>query len=354
MPGHEARSSGRGWRSSGRHVRGRRPWRVLAILSVLLVGTLGVVLRTGLDGGRAQPAVTHLPPPAAGYFQTLPVGAWSRLPDDETCAARVHRSTWEPRPDNYGPNHTVPDPDAVHAALAARPRNSARSGGYAPRFDAWLLPRVTGGHTGTTDENIQWAACKWGLSDNMLRAVAVRESTWFQDERYGSGRCVPLYGCGDMVRTPTPATRVFCAGIGRHGYDYERDYGPGVCPKTFSLVGVMAWEDPSWGPMRGNQNGTFPFSRDSTAYALDYVGAFLRGCYEGWVPWLRNTGDHSYAPGDLDGCVAAWYSGDWRSPLALGYLDRVRAELANRTWLSAPFRYYTPPCSPTLGCARPR
>ena len=41
--------------------------------------------------------------------------------------------------------------------------------------------------------------------------------------------------------------------------------------------------------MPDNQNGTFPFNRDSTAFALDYLGAFLRGCQEGWVHWL---GEH--------------------------------------------------------------
>ena len=34
-------------------------------------------------------------------------------------------------------------------------------------------PRITGNFTGTTDEIIQWAACKWGWSDNVVRAQAV-------------------------------------------------------------------------------------------------------------------------------------------------------------------------------------
>jgi hypothetical protein len=38
--------------------------------------------------------------------------------------------------------------------------------------------------------------------------------------------------------------------------------------------------------MPDNQNGTFPFNRDSTAFALDYLGSLIRGCCEGWVTWL--------------------------------------------------------------------
>jgi hypothetical protein len=337
-------------RRRGRHVR-RRTGTILGVLLLTLpVLVTGVLLRAASQGDEA-PRVSHRPPPAAGYFRTVPAGSWSQLPDDAACSDRVRRSTWEPRPENQQPNQTVPNRRAVRAALSTRPRDGAANG-YDPRFDSWLLARVTGGHTGTTDENIQWAACKWGLPDNLLRAIAVRESTWYQDVRYASGRCVPNNGCGDMVDAPTAATGVFCRGISRSGHDYEQDYGSGVCPRTFSIVGVMAWQNPDWGPMAGNQNGTFPFSRDSTAFALDYLGSFLRGCFEGWVPWLANTGDRSYAAGDLRGCVGAWYAGEWRSPLAMGYIGRVKDEEDARTWLSTEFRLHDPPCSPTYGCPR--
>ena len=52
--------------------------------------------------------------------------------------------------------------------------------------------------------------------------------------------------------------------------------------------GTHAWAIP-WAAVRtgvwpDNQNGTFPFNRDSTAFAVDYIGGELRGCYEGWNP----------------------------------------------------------------------
>ena len=46
----------------------------------------------------------------------------------------------------------------------------------------WITKRkrVTGSFTGTTDRILQWGAYKWGLDEDLLRAVAVRESHWRQ------------------------------------------------------------------------------------------------------------------------------------------------------------------------------
>jgi hypothetical protein len=264
----------------------------------------------------------------------------------------LHRSTWEPRPQNDAANHYMPPRAEVNAAFAARPM--AVDNTYDQLWDTWLLPRVSGHHTGTTDEIIQWAACKWGLSDNVLRAVAVRESTWYQGLVYPSGRCVTDYGCGDVVSAPSKASKVFCAMVASFGHDYTTDpgAGPGICPRTFGITGVMSWQDPTWGALLDDQNGTFPFNQRSTAFALDYLGSQLRGCYEGWESWLANTGTGDYGAGDLWGCVGAWYSGDWHSAAADQYVARVRAELDRRTWLSSDWPDQLPACSPTDGCPR--
>jgi hypothetical protein len=334
-----------------------RRWFLGAI--ALIVAVLGAAVPmavASLEDGPARTvagaAGTHAPPPRAGYFHTRRVGSWSHLPGGRTCAQRIHRSTWEPRPQNAVPNHWVPAASRVHRSFAARPVAVQRS--YDKRWDRWLLQRVTGHHTGTTDEIIQWAACKWGLPDNLLRAVAVRESTWYQNLVYRTGRCVPNYGCGDMVTQPSSATRRFCTALARFGHDYTKDRGSraGVCPRTFGIAGVMSWQAPSWGRLRDNQNGTFPFNRRSTAFSLDYLGSQLRGCYEGWEWWLRGTGTGTYRSGDLWGCVGAWYSGDWHSRTAAGYIARVRKELARRTWLSAAWPHDRPGCSRTEGCPR--
>ena len=294
-------------------------------------------------------APTKLPPPAGGYFDLQPVGTWSRLPSGAACAGLLHRSTWEPRRDNTKRNHIVPNASAVHRAFAERPVAGGDS--YDKRWDKWLLQRVDGQFTGTTDEIFQWGACKWGLSDNILRAIADQESTWYQYETYPSGRCVKFYSCGDFFGSSSAASTVFCNAIARYGYDYQRDYGSGLCPQTFSIVGIKSWQAPSWGQMLDNQNGTFPFSRNSTAFAVDYIGSYLRGCYEGWEHWLRSVGN--YAAGDIWGCVGSWFSGDWHDSGAESYLSRVRSSLTRHVWLQSDWPSNRPECSSQYGCPGP-
>ncbi|MDT4963576.1 MAG: hypothetical protein QOF87_3223 [Pseudonocardiales bacterium] len=334
---------------------GRRA-RVLVGASCALAtaAAITVALLRSSESGNAHPvtgasrpvATTNQPPAEGGYFQLQPVGVWSALPSDASCASRVRYSTWEPRPDNGGPNHVMPDRSAAHRAFAARPVSVG--GSEDPRWDSWLLQRVDGQFTGTTDEIFQWAACKWGLYDDVLRAIAVRESTWYQNEIYPSGRPVLDWGTGDMMPAGTAGASVYCDGIAANGRDFQEDFGASICPRTFSIAGVMSWQAPSWGQMPGNQNGTFPFSRRSTAFALDYLASQLRGCYNGWQYWLKHSG--SYRAGDLWGCVGAWYAGDWHSSGADGYISRVRNELANFTWLQADWPSIRPACVKTLGC----
>jgi hypothetical protein len=209
------------------------------------------------------------------------------------------------------------------------------------------LPRVDGQFTGTTDQIIQWASCKWGLPDNYLRAEAYTESTWFQYDTYASGRCVTFYGCGDFFPGATTASTTYCNGLTTFGRDYQQDYGAGLCPKTFSIIGEMSWWNPAWGfSWAGNQNGTFPFNRDSTAAALDYFGAAIRGCYEGWQ-WELGS---SYTSGDLSGCAGAWYSGGWHDAGANSYITTVQGWENSEPWLTPAFYTQKPPCDPTYGC----
>jgi autotransporter family porin len=210
------------------------------------------------------------PPPAQGYFILQPVGSYASLPDDAAAAARVHRSGWEPRPANARYNDTVP------SALALLPVDPA-AGAYDPRWNRYIIRRVTGDFTGTTDEIFQWAAVKWGLPDNLLRTMAYMESDWRQTT------------FGDFV-----TDRAKC----------PPGYRTLPCPVTFGIVGTKSTSWP----------GIFPWNKNSTAAAVDVLGAWLRGCYEGWVWWLRDHGNRSrglYHAGDIWGCVGAWYSGNW-------------------------------------------
>ncbi len=264
-----------------------------AIVVTVLGACAGPVPRQAASAGQ--------PPPPGGYFTLLPVGSYASLPGDATAAARVHRSRWEPRPGNNRYNHTVPP------RLALRPTDVADHA-YDPRWNTYILGRITGGFTGTTDEIFQWAAAKWGLPDNLIRAIAYTESEWHQANS------------GDVT-------------------DDSADCPPGYqppCPVTFGIVGTKSTSWP----------GIFPWNRDSTAAAVDVLGGWLRGCYEGWVWWLREHGNRSrgvYHAGDIWGCVGAWYSGNWHDGSASQpgtgeyYIYRVRHWYEVRPWLRPGF-----------------
>jgi hypothetical protein len=279
----------------------------------------------------------------------------------------VHQSSWEIRSENSAENNYMPPAGAMAQAFAARPRDQGNS--YDPRWDSQLLPRVDGQYTGTTDEIFQWAACKWGLPDNLIRADAVVESTWFQYLHFTSdgGSCYWLYGCGDAFGSATSASKVYCDDIAQYGHDYQTDIittaggypyqpAPGLCPQTFSILGVMSWDNPQWEApypaYAGNQNGTFPFTRDSTAAAADYWGAYIRGCYEGWEWWLKSTGTKNYAAGDIWGCIGSWFAGAWHSKAANRYINHVKNQETNLTWLTSSFGKSTNQyaCDPKYGC----
>jgi hypothetical protein len=275
--------------------------RVLPAVLVLVLVSVSVLvaLRVARPADGLQSA--DIPPPPDGYFKLLPVGSYASLPGDTAAAAQVRRSTWEPRAVNATYNHTVPS----HLRLRAQ---KVSDHAYDPRWNAYVLHRITGHFTGTTDQIFQWAAVKWGLPDNLLRTIAYMESDWDQRNH------------GDYVRD-----RAGCPPGYRHL----------PCPVTFGIVGTKST---SWA-------GIFPWNRDSTAAAVDVLGGWLRGCYEGWVWWLRQHGNRSrgvYHAGDLWGCVGAWYSGNWHDGPATGhggesYSLRTRYWFKERPWLRPHF-----------------
>jgi autotransporter family porin len=148
----------------------------------------------------------------------------------------------------------------------------------------------------------------------------------------------------------TPASRDYCNEIMRFGYDYQRDFGAGLCPQTFSIIGVKSYHDPAWGLLPGNQNGTFPFNRDSTAYALDYYGSYIRGCLEGWAWWLTGRDEPASDLERVDGCVGAWFAGAWQTKPAKEYVARVHKAMADRPWLDRSWASPSAFCSFLRGC----
>jgi hypothetical protein len=251
--------------------------------------TTTVMTTVAATASPALTAATSSSVVAAEHFSTLPVGA--TLPSDEECAARV-RPVAEIRPANA-------------------PYNSVRGDGPKQTLNRFYA-RVTGNFTGTTDEIIQWAACKWGIDEDIVRAQAAKESGWFQQNR------------GDF--TSNPDVCVPGHGIGVDGR-------PGECPES---IGIMQVRYQYLTP-------AFPMATDSTAYNLDAALAARRSCFEGNEPWLNTTDRGAdYAAGDLWGCVGMWFAGRWHTTDADTYMTAVQDYLIRRIWTAPEFRTWTP------------
>src|SRR3954452_11085874 len=166
----------------------------------------------------------------AATAHTRPVG--SKPLSDRAAARHVHRSSWEPRHDNDDENRRI---------LTRRQLRYFRAHSHMVYKD-----RVTGHFRGTTDEIIQWAAWKHGISENVLRAVAVQESWWHM------------------------------SAVGDHGASF----------------GIFQLRRPYHCCAR--------FARRSTGFNADYYGAILRAYYDGKARWLnsRRRG-RRYHAGDL-------------------------------------------------------
>jgi hypothetical protein len=248
-----------------------RPLPVSVVLAAVALG----VGTTACSASSEEPARAGGATPPGSHFRLSPPGA--KLPSARRCGMRVRTSTWEPRPGNYRANHRMP---------ARRVRLGH------PDFDArWnrrYAPRITGRFVGTTDEIIQWAACKWGLSDDLLRAQAKVESSWRQDaegdlERRANGNCT-VHDRGDP------------------------------CPTSFGLLQNKWYFNAR----------AYPRLRIMTAFHMDWSAAQLRGCYDGREDDLPR--------GDYWACLGDWFSGGEDHALAEDYVGRVRVALREKAW----------------------
>lgn len=202
---------------------------------------------------------------AAAKATTQPVG-FQPL-SSASAATLVVRNGIEPRPGNAKPNHTIP---------GGRMLRVWRHGNKMP-----YARNVDGRFTGTTDEIIQWAAYKWGLDEDILRAAAARESWWKQSAVGDGGDSFGLF----QVRRP-----FHCS-------------------------------------------GKCKIARRSTAFNADYYAATVRAYFDGKMAWLgKQKHGAPYIAGDIWGSVGAWFAGRWWTAPAASYIAEVQSRLTERPW----------------------
>lgn len=205
------------------------------------------------------------------FWGLAPVG--TALPrSDAYCAAHVEPMA-ENVPENEAANHDIP-PAGTNFDWGPSTKTGA---GLAANF-----ADVTGDFSGTTGEILEWAACKWGWNQSYALAEAVIESAWKQSTVSGNSY--------------------------------------GILQVSVSQDGDSPSANSGW--------GGYPWVQQSTAVDADAQMAYLRACYDGKTPWLGN----GYQAGNAWGCIGSWFSGDWLSSAAEGYISNVQGALNNREW----------------------
>lgn len=269
----------------GRHRRIR--------VAVLITVALGTAV-AGCSSARQAPAAarsSYVPLGPTVNFRTLPPGA--QLPSGAYCARRVRA---------YASREIVPDNKAYNRTTGQKVGPGLFPAGDSPAASL-LAPLIAGDFTGTTQQILEWAACKWGISTDVVFAQAAAESNWQQNK------------LGDFTSNPAlcPPGR----GLGTGGV-------PGQCPESY---GILQTKYSLW-------KAAWPGIADSTAMNADVTYAIWRSCFNGDEIWLRNSAPagHPYQAGDLWGCLGRWFAGNWYSPVAEQYINRVQTLMQRKVW----------------------
>jgi autotransporter family porin len=267
--------------------------RVLVAWAFLAVGCG----RMGFD-----PTATSDAAPAR--FVTLGPGA--PLPSGAQCAAWVNASpTAETAAWNATQNAAMPTAEWL-AAFYAHPDADLSQNGGAPE-----TALIDGAYTGSTDMILRWAACKWGIDEDVVRGQAWLQSSWKQSWTVGSatgGDCTSKY-------VPSGALNYWTASS--------------PCRDLRGLYGVSL-----------TYFNTYPYSDMSTALNADYRWARQRTCMNGGVPWYVGSAAAdwgAYPPTEtssaLYGCIDAWISGGWNSDAnSSGYVANLMQVIATHPW----------------------
>lgn len=173
----------------------------------------------------------------------------------------------------------------------------------------------------STDDLIQWAAHKWGIPENWLRAEFVQESYWSQ------------FQLGDQARV---SARWYSLYPGQARVAHSR-----------SVYQSMGITQVKWIPDGSVGAGTEPLRWESTAFNLDYQAATVRFYYDNPRDARSSWGDASYAPCQTWNSLGGWFKPyPWNNSGQKSYIDQVQQHLADHDWTKASFVHWTPSSLP--------
>ena len=280
--------------SSGAPSSGTAPGVTVTTTTTTTTTTAGTSGSTGASGTSGPPAPLTAWVPVNPNFKPL---------SDAAAAADVTPNP-ETIPANTTANHTMPT-----AAQLQTFYGTLDYQGHSIIADNPYNQYVTGHYTGTTDDIIQWAAWKWGIPADWLRAQYVQESDWSEAQ------------LGDL-RTVDPSW-----------YD---DYPPaarvsGTDNQVYETMGISQIK---WTPDNQINPGTEPLRWESTAFAADYEAATLRFYFDNPGGLAAKQLTSNYQAGEAWDSLGGWYEPTpWLNSGQLDYISQVQQKLAAKAWI---------------------
>jgi hypothetical protein len=240
-------------------------------------------------------------------------------------------------------NQTTPSPSQLAYYASDGYRSSEMDAPY-----TWMK-LVDGQYTGTTEMIIRWAACKWGVDEDLIRAQATTEhGDWVQ---WNAG--------GDKRRSIDQ-----CQAGNNSDHNSTDLWGYSVSDGCYQSWSIWQTKVVYSRPITGAWT-TWPAINESTAFAVDYRYGSQRSCMNGnqsgffgdkgsgrvYLTDVANARESPYSESphrlwnpitnanatNLEyvqfACAASHFSGLWMDSDALSYLDRLLAHWKKKSWL---------------------
>jgi hypothetical protein len=216
-------------------------------------------------------------------------------------------------------NAYVPTAAQVHKFLTARISDGRTVVQFNPYFH--FVDGRDGLRHPSTDDLIQWAAHKWGIPENWLRAEYVQESYW-------NG-----FALGDVATVRRRWYRL---------YPFQARV-----PHSLGVYQSMGITQVQWIPDGSVGAGTEPLRWRSTAFNIDYQAATVRFYYDNPRGTRSSWGDRSYAPCEKWASIGGWFEPyPWHNGGQQQYIREVQHHLQAREWATPAFVHWRPTSFP--------
>ncbi len=173
----------------------------------------------------------------------------------------------------------------------------------------------------STDDLIQWAAHKWGIPEDWLRAEYALESYWSS------------FQLGDDTAVSSTW--------------YSEYPSQARIPNSSNVYQSMGIAQVRWAPDGSLGLGTEPLRWESTAFNIDDQAATVRFYYDNPSGARSLWGDSSYVPCQQWNSIGGWYSPyPWNNAGQASYIASVQNYLSEQIWASSSFLTWTPSSFP--------